>query len=239
MARRTLLSELGEYLRDRQSWRAWSLAAQDGIIATAGILLGFAGAGAGDNTLLVAATAATVTGMLGAGGANWSQAAAEREGQLAALDEEREDIAEWRQEDARSEVVAYYEQKGLDHSLAVRVVNQLMHRSPLKTALEYEHGILEVTSRAEVLLTGIFTSLAYALGAAIPFVMTFYLPVNIETRVIVLAVLISLAVVSIIGARAGHMDASRTIARTLAVGVITIAISYLVGELAFQNMRPA
>jgi VIT1/CCC1 family predicted Fe2+/Mn2+ transporter len=239
MARRTLLSELGEYLRDRRSWRAWSLAAQDGIIATAGILLGFAGAGAGDATLLVAATAATVAGMLSAGGANWSQAAAEREGQLHALYEERTDIDEWQQEAARSELVEYYEQKGLDHQLAAQVVDQLMIRSPLKTALEYEHGILEVTSRAEVLLTGVCASLAYALGAAIPFVMTFYLPVNIETWVIFLAVLVSLTAVSLVGAHAGHMNAPRTIVRTLIVGVITVTVSYLVGEIAFQNMRPA
>jgi VIT1/CCC1 family predicted Fe2+/Mn2+ transporter len=239
MARRTPLSELGEYLRDRRSWRAWSLAAQDGIIATAGILLGFAGAGAGDNTLLVAATAATVAGMLSAGGANWSEAAAEREGQLHALNEERTDIEEWQGHAAKSEVVEYYEQKGLDRGLAVRVVDQLMVRSPLKTALEYEHGILELTSRAEVLLTGICSSLAYALGAAIPFTMTFYLPVDIEAWVIFAAVLVSLTFVSIVGAHAGHMQVSRTIARTLVVGIVTIVVSYLVGELAFQNMRPA
>lgn len=238
MAQTTLPGELGEYLRDRRSWRTWSLAAQDGIIATAGILLGFAGAGAGDNTLLVAATAATVAGMLSAGGANWSQAAAEREGQLHALAEERADIAVWRGP-SRAEVVDHYERKGLDRDLATRVVDQLMVRSPLKAALETEHGILEVTSRGEVLLTGIGSSLAYALGAAIPFTMTFYLPVNIETWVIFLAVLVSLVLVSIVGARAGRMNAPRTIVRTLAVGAVTIAVSYLVGELAFQNMRPA
>jgi len=238
MARRTLLSELREYLQDSRSWRAWSLAAQDGIIATAGILLGFAGAGAGDNTLLVAATAATVAGMLSAGGANWSQAATEREAQLSALEVERSDIDEWRGE-ARLEVVEFYEQKGLDRDLAIRVVDQLMVRSPLKTALEAEHGILEIASRAEVLFSGIGASVAYTLGAAVPFVMTFYLPVNIETWVIFLAVLVSLTVVSIVGARAGQMNVRRTIARTLTVGVITIVVSYLVGEIAFQNMRPS
>ena len=233
MARKTLLSELREYLQDSRSWRAWCLAAQDGIIATAGILLGFAGAGAGDATLLVAATAATVAGMLSAGGANWSQAAAEREGQLHALDEERSDIDEWQEDAARSEVVEYYEQKGLDRELAVRVVDQLMVRSPLKTALEYEHGILELTSRAEVLLTGIFTSFAYAMGAAVPLVMTFYLPLNIETWVILAAVLVSLTLTSVVGALAGVMNVRKTILRTLAVGVLTISISYVVGEAAF------
>jgi VIT1/CCC1 family predicted Fe2+/Mn2+ transporter len=239
MARRTFLSELGDYVRDHQSWRIWSLAAQDGIIATAGILLGFAGAGAGDNTLLVAATAATVAGMLAAGGANWSEAAAERDAQWGAIYDERIDIDEWRAGAARLEVVEYYEDKGLDRDLALRVVDQLMARSPLRTALEYEHGILELTSRAQVLLTGAFSSLAYALGAAIPFVMTFYLPVDIETWLILLAVLVSLTLVSIVGAHAGNMDVSRTIVRTLIVGAITIVISYAVGEIAFQNMRPS
>ena len=232
MARRTLLSELGEYLRERKSWRTWSLAAQDGIIATAGILLGFAGAGAGDRTLLLAATAATVAGMLSAGGANWSEAAAEREGQLSAVDEERADIDEWRGV-FRSEIVEYYEQKGLDPDLAIKVVDQLMVRSPLKAALEYEHGILEVTSRAEVLFTGVFTSLAYALGAAVPFVLTFYLPVNIEPWVIFLSVLVALVLTSLVGALAGVMNVPKTILRTLAVGVLTISVSYLVGEAAF------
>lgn len=233
MARRTLLIEVGDYLKDRSSWRAWSLAAQDGIIATAGILLGFAGAGAGDRTLLVAATAATVAGMLSTGGANWSQAAAEREAQLGALDLERSDIDEWHTHEAREEVVEYYRQKGLDRGLAARVVDQLMRRSPLKTALEYEHGILELTSRAEVLLTGVCSALAYALGAAIPFVMTFYLPVSIETWVIFVAVLVSLTLTSIVGALTAVMNVPKTILRTLVVGVLTISVSYLVGEAAF------
>src|SRR5690606_20448222 len=226
-------SEFGDYLQDRGSWRAWSLAAQDGIIATAGILLGFAGAGAGDRTLFVAATAATVAGMLSTGGANWSEAAAEREGQLAALDEERSDIAEWRQDDARAELVDYYEQKGLDRDLAAKVVDQLVVRSPLKAALEYEHGILELTSRAEVLLTGLFTAIAYALGAAVPLVMTFYLPVAIETWVVLGAVFVSLILTSIAGAVTGVMNVPKTIVRTLAVGARTVSVSYLVGDAAF------
>lgn len=232
MARTPLLTELREYLQDSRSWRTWSLAAQDGIIATAGILLGFAGAGAGDATLLVAATAATVAGMLSSGGANWSQAAAERESQLSALAEERTDIDVWRGA-ARVEVIEHYEQKGLDRDLAIKVVDQLMVRSPLKAALETEHGILWMTSRAEVHFTGIGSSLAYALGAAIPFTLTFYLPVDIETWLIFLTVLVSLTLISIVGARAGHMNVSKTILRTLLVGALTISVSYLVGELAF------
>jgi hypothetical protein len=43
---------------DRESVRSWTQIANDGIVATAGILEGFAGAGASDRTLVTAATTA-------------------------------------------------------------------------------------------------------------------------------------------------------------------------------------
>ena len=70
---------------DPQSRRSWSLAGQDGCISTAGLLLGFAGAGVSQYTLLVAGTSAIVAGMLTAGGAKWAEAAAERDAQLRRL----------------------------------------------------------------------------------------------------------------------------------------------------------
>ena len=63
---------------DRESLRSWTQVANDGIIATAGILEGFSGAGASDRTLITAATTATIVGVLGVGGAEWAAAAAER-----------------------------------------------------------------------------------------------------------------------------------------------------------------
>ncbi|WP_207904653.1 VIT1/CCC1 transporter family protein [Novosphingobium sp. PhB165] len=226
------MSELRQYLQDRKSRRTWSLAARDGIIATAGILLGFTGAGAGDRTLMLAATAATVAGVLAAGGAEWSEAASEREAQLNALEVE---IAELQKQKSvqEAEIVEYYRKKGLSQDLAVRVASELIVRSPLKTAMESEHGILKLTSQAEVVLTGVSAAIAYFLGAAIPLVMTFFLPVDIEAEVIFVAALVSLTFISFIGARVGDMDVSRNVIRTLVVGVGTIAISYAVGEIAF------
>jgi hypothetical protein len=65
-------------LTDEASLRSWTAVANDGIIATAGILEGFAGAGASDRALLIAATVATIAGMLAAGGAKWAEVDAER-----------------------------------------------------------------------------------------------------------------------------------------------------------------
>lgn len=227
-----VLARLRAFLTDPGSLRSCSLAARNGIIGTAGILLGFAGAGASDRTLLIAATAATVAGMLGEGGDKWSEVAAEREAQLFALAEEKAEIK--REPHAEfAGIVAYYQAKGLSQDLAAMVAAELMVRSPLKAQLESEHGILRLTSQGEALWAGLGAAIAYGLGAAIPFTITFVLPVSVEVWFIALAVLVSLTLVSIISARAGHMNVRHTIFRTMLIGLATIMISYFVGEMAF------
>jgi VIT1/CCC1 family predicted Fe2+/Mn2+ transporter len=231
-ARSAPLGWLREALADRESLRLWTLVANDGIIATAGILEGFAGAGASDRTLITAATTATVVGMLSVGGAEWAEAAAEREAQLAAADEEAAELA--RQPHVEhAEVVAYYEAKGLTPQLAGEVADQLMARDAIDAQLESEHGILEITSRAETVRAGIGSAIAYLLGAAIPLIVTAAVPVAIESSLILAAVFLSLIVTSGIGARTGHVNLWRTLARTLTVGLGTMAVSYLVGKLVF------
>jgi vacuolar iron transporter family protein len=224
------LGRLWAVVADRESLRSWTQVANDGIIATAGILEGFAGAGASNRTLITAGTTATIAGMLSVGGAEWAEAAAERDAQLTAAEEEAAEIA--RQPGAEhAEVVSYYEGKGLTPQLACEVADQLMARDAVDAQLESEHGILEVMSRAEPARTGIGSAIAYLLGAAIPLSVTLAVPVAVEDWVILGAVLVSLIVTSGIGARAGHTDLSRTLVRTLTVGLATMAVSYLVGRL--------
>src|SRR5262252_1578583 len=217
---------------DPNSLRPWSVVANDGIIATAGILEGFAGAGASHATLVTAATSATIAGMLSAGGSEWAEAAAEREAHLTAIEEETADRA--RQPDVElGELVAYYEAKGLGPELAREVAGELMARDALDAQLESEHGILEVKPRADVVRAGVGSAVAYALGAAIPLVITVTVPVTLEAWAIIVAALVSLTVTSIVGAHTGHMNLRRTLTRTLVVGMVTLGVSYLVGKLLF------
>lgn len=219
-------------LTDPAERRNATLAANDGIIATAGMLEGFAGAGANEATLVMAATVATIAGMFTAGGAKWAEAAAEREAQLGAI---REEVAEIRQQPQAelSALAAYYEDKGLNPKLAHEVATELMRRSPLKAQLESEHGILEVMSTGDVVRAATGSAVAYALGAAIPLSITVAVPVRLETGVILTAVAASLTLTSIVGARAGHLSLTITLVRTLAIGIGTIAVSYLAGRIVF------
>lgn len=228
----TVLDWLNSLLGDPAHRRAWVLAANDGVIATAGILEGFAGAGVDDATIFLAAMAATVSGSLAAGGAKWAEEASERDAQLLAIEEERREIRR-QPEIEHAELAAYYEGKGLSPHLAAEVATELMRRSPLKAQLESEHGVLELISPADIRLSTIGTTLAYAAGAAVPLLVTILAPVQLETPLVLVAVVLSLSVTAIIGARAGRVNVARTLVRTLVIGVGTMAISYLVGLLAF------
>ena len=231
-ARSAPLGWLRAAVAHRQSLRSWIQVANDGIIATAGILEGFAGAGASNQTLITAGTTATIAGMLTFGGAGWAEAAAERDAQLTAAAEEAAEIAHQPRVE-HAELVAYYEAKGLTPRLAREVADQLMARDAVDAQLESEHGILEVLSRAETVRAGIGSAIAYLLGAAIPLIVTMAVPVAVESWLILGAVFVSLIVTSGIGARTGHMNLSHTLARTLTVGLVTMGVSYLVGRLLF------
>lgn len=228
--------ESGLHTPGRRPWtrfdpseaRGWFAIANDGIIATAGILEGFAGAGSGDGVLLVAASSATIAGMLSVGGAEWAEAAAERDAQLAVIEQESGEILA-DPEAEYQELAAYYRAKGLTSEVAEEVARQLMDLDPLSAQLESEYGISTVQTSASTVRTGLAAGLAYGIGALIPLLISFFFRSGLESAAIVVAVVISLTITSILSARVGRTHLRRTLRRSLEVGLLTLTISYLVG----------
>jgi VIT1/CCC1 family predicted Fe2+/Mn2+ transporter len=215
-----------------QSFRSWTIDANDGIIGTSGILEGFAGAGASHSVLVTAASAATIAGALGLGGATWAEAAGEREAQLEVAEEERAELAA----DPAAEVLelaAYYERKGLSPTLAREVADQLSAKDPLAAQLESEHGIDQVMSRTETVVEGVSAALAFALGAAVPLAITLAVSTAVESWAILVAAVASLTLTSLVASGAGDLSVRRTLVRTLVVGVGTLGVSYLAGRALF------
>lgn len=209
--------------------RSWTTGANDGIIATSGVLEGFSGAGATYSMLVTAATATTVAGAVGLGSAVWAAEAAEREAQLELESDERSELAS-DPAGALAALAAHYEEKGLTPALAREVAEQLTAVDALGAQLEAEHGIDEVMSRATPLWAGVSSALAFALGASVPLLITLSVSPAVESWAILVAAIVSLALTSLVTARAGDISVARTLTRTLFVGIGTLAISYLVGR---------
>ena len=112
----------------------------DGIMATAGIVEGFIGAGAGTETIVVAAIAAMVAGAIAMGSAKYAEAAIERDATNSLIAEERRQLSLSPAEEL-AELAAIYERRGLSPDLARTVATELSAHDALAAHAEAEHDI--------------------------------------------------------------------------------------------------
>lgn len=227
-----MATKFWDRLREFATPRQWVVDANDGIVATAGVLEGFAGAGAEYHTLMVASGVMIVAGSLSIGGAKWAEDVGDREAEQRIIEEERAELAA--DPDAeRDELAEYWVGKGLTPDVARMAAEQLSARDALAAHLEYEHDIDEPTPPWQPVWAGVTTGLAFFLGALIPLLVIRFVPLHTGTWALLITVVVSLTLTSIAGARFGHMSLSRMIARSLVVGLGTLVLSYLAGLLLF------
>jgi VIT1/CCC1 family predicted Fe2+/Mn2+ transporter len=215
--------------RDTSAYRSWTIEANDGIIATAGLLFGFAGAGASNRVLLFTAAAATIAGGLSVGGASWAGEAAERDAQLLYAQRERHDLATDPHGELE-ELARHWEQRGLTPETAEEVARQLTAHDALAAQLEWEYSFDEPMPATFAIWFGVGAGLAYMVGALVPLLITYFAPVDVEPWAILAAVTITLVLSSMVASRTAELHPRRMLARTLVVGVLTLAVSYAAGE---------
>ncbi len=173
-----------------------------------------------------------LAGGLSAGGAKWAEVAAEREAQLTIAKEEEAELA-LDPVGELNELTVYWQGRGLAPTLAREVAEQLTARDALAAQLDAEHGLEEILATSAPWWSGVETALAFMIGAAVPVVITFFAPVAIETWAILIAVVISLALTSLVAAGLGRLSALRMLVRSLVVGLGTMGVSYLAGAYFF------
>jgi vacuolar iron transporter family protein len=215
---------------DRTELRNRGVDANDGIIATAGIVEGFVGAGARGPTIVAAAFAAMVSGGIALGGAKYSEEAVERDAERALVEEERQQLATLPAEEL-AELAAHYRARGLSPELAARVAAELSAHDALAAHVVAEHGIDLARPRARPVIVAVSSGLAFAFGAAVPLLTALLAPDDLRALVTFVAVALSLAATSYVVARAGGTAIGRTIARTVVVGILTMTITLIGGSL--------
>jgi VIT1/CCC1 family predicted Fe2+/Mn2+ transporter len=224
------LVDLRARFRDAAAYRSWAIDANDGIIATAGLLLGFAGAGASNRLLLFTATAATIAGGLSVGGASWAEESAERDAQLLYTEQERQALL-MDPTGELEELASHWRARGLDPDTALEVARQLSAHDALAAQLEWEYDFDRPMPATYPIGFGVGAGLAYMIGALVPLLITYFLPVDVESWAILLAVVVTLVLSSLVATRTGQLLRRRMLARTLTVGVLTLGVSFAAGEL--------
>ena len=212
-----------------QDIRGYLPAANDGIIATAGVVEGFIAAGAGTDALVAAAFAATVAGAVSFGGLKYAEAAAERDAELAVVEAERRDLARSPEAELQ-ELATYYEARGVDPALAREVATQVSARDALRAQLESEHGIREIAPGYAPFLAATGGAMAFMLGAVLPIAVVILAPPETRGVATAVAVILALTLTATLTARLGRFSLWRTVARSVLVGVLALLLSLAAGS---------
>jgi len=200
----------------------------DGIVAAAGIAEGFARAGAGTQTLLMAGLAVMLTGGLAAAGARFTEERTEWEMNRSLLDAERASI-EADPEAEFEELVGIYESKGLTGELARQVAEALTARDPVAAHADAELHLDRFESPLTSFYAALTAGLCFAFGAALPLALIVAVPVGERIELTFVTVLLALALTGWFASWLTGLPVLRLVVRNLLLGAATMAAGLIVG----------
>jgi vacuolar iron transporter family protein len=202
--------------------------ASDGILTSAGICEGFAGAGVGSDVLIFAGFAGLVAGTLAMGAVEYSKLRAERDQQAAQLSRERVQLKT--APDAElDELTQLYVSRGLTPGLARQVAVELTAHDALAAHAEAQYGITPA-SLTHPLRDALAVGAAFAAGALLPWLTMVLIPGPSRAAVTFVIVLLALALTGWISARMSGVHPARPIIRTAAIGALAMLIIYIAGR---------
>jgi VIT1/CCC1 family predicted Fe2+/Mn2+ transporter len=205
--------------------------ASDGILTSAGICEGFAGAGVSSGVLLFAGFAGLVAGTLAMGTVEYSKLRADDDRQTAELAAERLQLDA--DPDAElDELTGLYVSRGLSADLARQVAIELTAHDALAAHAEAEYGITPA-SRAAPLRDALAVSAAFAAGAVLPWLAIVLIPGPSRAAVTFVIVLAALALTGWVSARISRVHPLVPMIRTASIGGLSMLITYLAGRLFY------
>lgn len=217
-------------LASRLNWlRAGVLGANDGVVSTAGLVVGVAGATDSRSAILTAGLAGLLAGSLSMAAGEYVSVSTQRDSEQAALAMEREELATEPKAEL-AELTGLLEDRGLTRELAREVAEQLTERDALGAHARVELGINpdELTNPWHAAAASFA---AFTAGALLPLLAIVLLPPPLRLSVTVVAVLIALALCGWESARLGGAPARPAVLRNMAGGAAAMAVTYAAGSL--------
>jgi vacuolar iron transporter family protein len=199
----------------------------DGILTSAGICEGFAGAGVSSSVLIFAGFAGLVAGTLAMGAVEYSKLQAERDQQAAQLAKERVQI-ETAPVAELNKLAQLYVSRGLSPGLARQVAIELTAHDALAAHAEAEYGITPA-SLTSPLRDALAVAAAFAAGAMLPWLAMVLIPGPSRAPVTFVIVLLALALTGWISAEMSDVHPARPIIRTASIGALSMVITYIAG----------
>ncbi len=215
-------------LAGRLNWlRAAVLGANDGIISTAGVVMGVAGATSDEGAIMLAGVAALTAGAISMAVGEYVSVSAQRDSERSILAMEKIEL-EQMPETERLELVGMLRERGLTEATAEQVATELHDHDALAAHAEVEFGIdpAELTNPWHAAWASM---LAFTLGALVPLLMITLLPATVRVPLTVVVVAFALLLTGAVAAHLGYSPKLRAMARTVLGGLLAMGVTYVVG----------
>jgi len=214
----------------RLNWlRAAVLGANDGIVSTAGLVIGVAAATTERSTILTAGLAGLAAGAMSMGVGEYVSVSTQRDTEQALLAKERRELRD-EPEAELLELTEMYAAKGLDNELAHQVAVQLTAHDALGAHAETELGI-DPNALTSPWHAAWASLVAFTAGALVPLLAIVLASVSTRVPVTVVAVIVSLFGTGWLSARLGSAPAGPAVRRVIFGGLLAMAVTYGIGSL--------
>jgi VIT1/CCC1 family predicted Fe2+/Mn2+ transporter len=217
-------------LAGRLNWlRAGVLGANDGIVSTAGLVVGVAGATTSTSEILTAGVAGLVAGAVSMALGEYVSVSSQRDTERALLAKERAELAADPQAEL-DELTAIYASKGLSDATARQVAIELTRGDAFTAHAEAELGI-NPNELSNPWQAAAASALAFTIGSLLPLVAILLPPAGIRVPVTFVVVLLALALTGATSAYLGSAGLTRAVTRLVAGGALAMLVTFGIGHL--------
>jgi VIT1/CCC1 family predicted Fe2+/Mn2+ transporter len=217
-------------INNRLNWlRAAVLGANDGIVSTAGLVVGVAGATSDRTAILVAGVAGLAAGALSMGAGEYVSVSTQHDSEHALLDKERRELVEQPEEEL-AELADIYVGKGLSETLALQVAQELTAHDALGAHAEAELGI-DPDDLTNPWTAAWASMISFTVGALLPLLTIVLLTPGLRVPLTMAAVVVALAFTGWASAKFGYGPTRRAIVRNMAGGLFAMVATYGIGAL--------
>jgi vacuolar iron transporter family protein len=215
-------------LSARLNWlRAGVLGANDGIVSTAAIVVGVAGASSSRSVILTAGIAGLFAGAMSMAAGEYVSVSTQRDTERAMLEIEKQELRDTPHAEL-AELAGIYERKGLTADLARQVAEQLTHHDALAAHADAELGI-DPDDLTNPWHAALASFVSFTIGALLPLIAIAVSPAGWRIGVTFAAVVASLAVTGSTSAALGQAPRWPAVRRNIIGGVLAMLVTYGVG----------
>ncbi len=205
------------------------LGANDGIISTAGLVIGVAAATTDTRAIATAGIAGLVAGAVSMALGEYVSVSTQRDSEHALIAKETAELEEM-PEAEHAELVHMLRRQGLGEETSHRAASELTEHDALGAHLNIELGI-DQDELADPWGATASSAVAFSLGAMLPLVAILVPPAGVRVAVTFVAVLVGLTMTGVVSARLGDSSVRTAVIRLVAGGAIAMAVTFGIGQL--------